>query len=204
MRGGLTRVLSHPICTRETVQYCFDLLRHPYHLQCPVGWKSQHSASHRVTSFDFPVHLFRKLHEPAAQERAIDFTRYLCALPYIYCQPLPESLSNGILSLQPNRIREGPLIEAVRARCLPLVRLLISNDIDPGMRGGLAVRMAIRQRDLVLQPRLIVGDVSQAILLTRYIPEEIRSTEINTMVKTLTLKDMLRSVPFFYLHDPTY
>ncbi|KIM24930.1 hypothetical protein M408DRAFT_26540 [Serendipita vermifera MAFF 305830] len=43
----------------------------------------------------------------------------------------------------------------------------------------------------LLQPRLIYGDVNQAILRTRYAPNEVRSHKLNRIMKTTALKELL-------------
>ncbi|KIM19859.1 hypothetical protein M408DRAFT_334238 [Serendipita vermifera MAFF 305830] len=44
---------------------------------------------------------------------------------------------------------------------------------------------------MLLQPRLIHGDVNQAILRTRYTPNEVKSDKLSRTMKTMTLKELL-------------
>ncbi|KIM24943.1 hypothetical protein M408DRAFT_224544 [Serendipita vermifera MAFF 305830] len=55
----------------------------------------------------------------------------------------------------------------------------------------------------ILQPRLIGGEVAQAILGTRYIPEELKPERLDETLKTVTLKDLLsiKKNPVIFLNE---
>jgi hypothetical protein len=48
----------------------------------------------------------------------------------------------------------------------------------------------------VLQPRIVVGEISQALLQAQFQPKEMKSVQINETIREIALRDKLRSVVF--------
>lgn len=112
----------------------------------------------QMSKFGLPRRLTRNLWKPESREHALVFLEYLYNLPPIYCQPLPDNHGrNGFLFLQPEK-NVHSLLDAIQARCVPLVRTMLRCGADPGRLDNLPVREAIKQGDLALVKLLLEGD----------------------------------------------
>jgi len=89
-----------------------------------------------------PRWLFRRL-SPSGEE-ALPLLRYLYGLRDPPIRPVPDSHSGF------------PLASAVKAGAIPLVHFLLEQGASPWRKGALAVRLAIKRRDLDLV-RLLMG-----------------------------------------------
>lgn len=166
VRGGLNRILKYPICTREVIEYCFTLLVPPYHLRPPSNWTEPPPWRPTITikmTFSIPSRLIYDIAQPSTRKNAAAFVEYLCNLPPVYCQRLPDRLERGILVLCPIGNSEKPLVTAIEARSISLVRSLLRCGMHPGSRNNAPVRAAIEQRDLALVKLVIDGDMEPMV-----------------------------------------
>ncbi|PFH52908.1 hypothetical protein AMATHDRAFT_73744 [Amanita thiersii Skay4041] len=129
-----SRALRYPLCSKEVV----DVL----HRLMGLG-----NATHTFIC-ELPRRLFRSL-KPKPPNQAWQENDYpLPFLQYLYGAPaLPRPDSNS---------HEGyALTRAVHARHEPLVRFLLERGASPKYKGGLCVKIAIRQKHLDLVRMLI-------------------------------------------------
>lgn len=133
-----TKALRYPICTSEVLEAICRQLPQPN-----PGWVCE-----------LPKRLFRSLApkvgalEWKEREQPLPFLRYLFQ-------------SSNIPPLNIDSYEGYGLTKAVHARFLPLVRFLLDHGASPQGKNGLAVMVAIRQKDLGLVKLLIERNDSQ-------------------------------------------
>ncbi|THH14120.1 hypothetical protein EW146_g6188 [Bondarzewia mesenterica] len=129
----VTRALRYPVCTQDVLEAVLRRSDFP---------------SISGESFELPRRIFRPLiHSPPTggwkeQDEPLPFLQYLFSHPRL---PAPDPDSH-----------EGyPLTRAVHAGFMHLIRFMLDHGASPRWKGGLAVLVAIRQRNLRLVKVLI-------------------------------------------------
>lgn len=133
--GFITKALRYPICTETVLEAIFRMPN------CPKISEKSH--------IELPRRLFRTMTPRTSTRRSwtrddhpLPFLRYLYQHPRI---PTPHSDS-----------WEGyPLTKAVASKFIPLVQFLLEKGASPALKDGIAVRVAIRLKDLALVKMLI-------------------------------------------------
>ncbi|KAI0300762.1 hypothetical protein BC826DRAFT_618818 [Russula brevipes] len=144
----LTYVLRFPLCTPAVLA---ALLGHPSFPYCDpppsptdiIPDTSTTSASAKPP--ELPRRLFRRLSPSGAEALPLLHFLYRDSVPALPLRPPPDVDSH-----------DGyPLVRAVSAGAVPVVRFLLEHGASPRRRGALSVRLAIKRGDLALV-RLLV------------------------------------------------
>ncbi|KDR76345.1 hypothetical protein GALMADRAFT_477677 [Galerina marginata CBS 339.88] len=126
-----TKALRYPICDLAVLQAIHDLVK-------DFQWSS--------SLVQLPRRLFRSLSPPMSGWT--DETHPLPLLRYLYHTP-------DIPAVNTNANEGYALTRAVHAKFLPLVQFLLEHDASPKCHDGLAVKVAIRQKNLDMVKTLI-------------------------------------------------
>ncbi|KAF8905036.1 hypothetical protein CPB84DRAFT_1845123 [Gymnopilus junonius] len=126
-----TKALRYPICDQRVLEAMHPLVK---------------DFTLNKASIQLPRRLFRSLSPPTtgwtAQHHPMPLLRYL-----YHTLKIPSVNSNA---------NEGyALTRAVHAKFMPLVQFLLQHDASPKHREGLAVKVAIRQKDLEMVKTLV-------------------------------------------------
>lgn len=137
MRADFESILCYKLCSQDVLSHLSRLLPRYLPMTPP--------------KVQLPRRLFRSLvlRDPSKGEVPWSETDhplpFLVQLYAITALPRPEA--NG---------HEGyALTRAVHARFTPLIRFLLANGADPGVKNGLAVMVAIRRKDLAVVKMLV-------------------------------------------------
>ncbi|PCH42238.1 hypothetical protein WOLCODRAFT_132263 [Wolfiporia cocos MD-104 SS10] len=153
----ISLVLRYPLCTQSVIE---AILRSP---ACPPSVQKD-----RQLPLELPRRLFRTLaprpsgtplhnrHRRQSREGWSENDHPLPFLRYLYDHPrFPAPDTNA---------HDGyALTRAVHAGFMPLVRFLLENGASPAYKDGLAVMVAIRQKDLSMVRLLIERDGRQRV-----------------------------------------
>lgn len=129
-----SRGLRYPICNQQI-------------LQCIQQLVDKISIARRKASVNvqLPTRLFRTLRAPpngwTSEDEPLPFLRYLCDIPGI--------------NVDVDYIDGYALTRAVHAKFLPLVEFLLDHHASPKCHDRLAIKVAIRQKDLVMLKLLV-------------------------------------------------
>ncbi|KAF9524835.1 hypothetical protein CPB83DRAFT_773186 [Crepidotus variabilis] len=127
-----THALRYPICSQPVLHALHSVMKHR-----PRKGKGY---------VHLPTRLFRSLVSPASvwttKDEPIPFLRYLFDTP-------------GIPKIDTNYPDGYALTKAVHARSIPLVELLLEHHASPKHRDNLSVKVAIRQKDLLMVKLLV-------------------------------------------------
>jgi len=130
-----SRSLRYPICNQQ-VLHCIQQL-----VDKIIITRSQSLCNYT----QLPTRLFRTLRAPStgwtSEDEPLPFLRYLCDVPDIH---VDVNYTDGYA-----------LTRAVHAKFLPLVEFLLEHHASPKCHDRLAIKVAIRQKDLVML-RLLV------------------------------------------------
>lgn len=125
------KVLRYPLCSQKVLTTIQNLLKD--YLPCQ-------------TSIQLPRRLFKSLQRKDGPwtegDHPIPFLRTIFAIPAIH-RPNMDS-NNGYA-----------LTRAVHAKVLPLIQILLDNGATPQCHNSLAIKVAIKQRDLSLLKMLV-------------------------------------------------
>lgn len=167
-----TKALRYPICDQRVLEAMHPLVK-----------------NFRLTeaSIQLPKRLFRSLGPPAsgwtAQDHPIPLLRYL-----YHTLKIPAVDTNA---------NEGyALTRAVHAKFMPLVQFLLEHDASPKSREGLAVKVAIRQKDLDMVKTLVERPVMKQKGKRRKIEDRL---ELDSgMLKIALMSDAKDVVEYLY------
>jgi len=137
----VTQALLHPICT-------VPVLKSMVHIISSASTKYPYL--NNGGSFLLPKRVFRYLEEDAGvlgpNSEPLPLLRFLCS---------PEITLPTLFSDIANSHSGYPLVRAVHAGFIHLIRFLLNHGADPRLRGCMAVKVAIGKKDLSLVKMLI-------------------------------------------------
>ncbi|KZP31714.1 hypothetical protein FIBSPDRAFT_849195, partial [Athelia psychrophila] len=178
--GTFESILCYPMCSQDVLPHLSQLVaRHLSHApQC-------------FATLRLPRRLFRSL--VALSDPAKSWTKSTHPLPFL------EQLYStaGLPQVDPNSHDGYALTKAVHANFIPLIRFLLAHGADPGAKGGLAVSVAIRRRDLGLVRMLIerVDATKKGTGKRRRLGDRVVAT--NAMLRTAVKCDARDIVQYF-------
>lgn len=144
----LTYALRFPLCTPAVLAALLEHPSFPYRDPPPPPTDitpDTSATSTRAKPPELPRRLFRRLSPSGAEALPLLHSLYRDSIPVPPPRPVPDVDSH-----------DGyPLVRAVSAGAVPLVRFLLERGASPRRRSALSVRLAIKRGDLALV-RLLV------------------------------------------------
>jgi len=184
----LAKVLRYPICTVRALEAMYRMLDQRYRIE-PQMVKELSRSAYRC---DLPRRIFRHL---GSSDTTIDrdseplpLLRYLCKKPSgsLYWPEVLADSSNGY-----------PLVRAVNARFVDLIQWLLDRGADPGLRDGMAIKVAIGLKDLELMQLLVERDPVQVKGGSKKRRREDRVSVTPAMLDTAVKADARDIVQYF-------
>jgi len=158
-RNVLTTALLYPICTQETLEALFRLSGFLAYGNPETGDPS----TRLLPPPKLPRRLFRHLRPRVRHGKPVPWSDEDKPLPFLRYLFDLYNTKHVITGPPKCNAHEGyALTKAVAAGFVPLVKFLLGNRADPGVKGAVAVMAAIQKKDLRMVELLIEGDLDDS------------------------------------------
>ncbi|KAJ3573132.1 hypothetical protein NP233_g2628 [Leucocoprinus birnbaumii] len=155
----LSKALRYPLCTLPVLDQLYIKLEYLTQSESPLIIPHDSKLGRRTRTCEIPRRIFRAL---TSRKDGQDWRTSDEPLPFI--QHLLSKGSN-FPAFDPNSHQGYALTRAVHARHTPLIRLLLQMGASPTYKEGMAVKVAIKQKNLKMVKLLVERDDRDGSLL---------------------------------------